>query len=299
MMIIGHGEARFSAASLLATSRGRPWSGNVLAELRSHRAGSSPSFVPIFTEVAMLVRGQTILTRQSGKVLQRTEATSGTLWLTPAGQREDFFALSEDVEEILHLYFSPHPFLALADCVPLKVATASLRYEAGFRDPLVEQIALAIVQEMRQQTSCGMALVGGLVSALLARLLHRYSDLRSDAPAEDVANKELDKRRLRRTLEFVEERIEEPITIEELARVASLSRFYFARAFKAAIGKSPRDYISERRLTLAKTFLAQEDRSIAEIAFACNYSSQANFAKAFRKFTGATPSQYRKLVRGG
>jgi AraC family transcriptional regulator len=84
-----------------------------------------------------------------------------------------------------------------------------------------------------------------------------------------------------------------PLSVEDLASTAALSRFHFTRAFKAATGKTPRQHVSERRLQLAKSLLAGGDRSLMEIALACNFSSQANFARAFRRSTGVTPGKYR------
>jgi len=74
---------------------------------------------------------------------------------------------------------------------------------------------------------------------------------------------------------------------------ASLSNFHFVRAFKTAMGQSPHQYVSAKRLECAKALLIRGDRPLADIALALNFSSQANFSKAFRKFVGRAPSQYR------
>lgn len=229
---------------------------------------------------------------------QRTDATRGTIWLCPAGLREDFISISDDIDEVLHIYLSPSPFSALAKGTSRTFSAASLRYEAGFRDPLLEQIAQVIISEMRNETSCGRLLVETLADSIIARLLNGYSDLPFRPLDTVIDRKQLDHRRLRRALEFIEANLESDITMEDVASAASLSRFHFARAFKATTGKSPRSYISERRLSLAKLLLMQGDKPIMEIAFACNFSSQANFAKAFRRATGLTPGQYRNLIRG-
>jgi AraC family transcriptional regulator len=73
-----------------------------------------------------------------------------------------------------------------------------------------------------------------------------------------------------------------------------LSRFHFARAFKAAVGQSPHQYVSTHRLERAKELLTRGEQPVLDIAIAVNFSSQANFTRAFRQCTGMTPGQYRR-----
>ena len=84
-----------------------------------------------------------------------------------------------------------------------------------------------------------------------------------------------------------------------MARTACLSPAHFARLFKNTTGRTPHQFVSDRRLALAKTMLAEPDRPIAEIAYAAGFSSQANFARAFRLATGMTPGQFRAQAGGG
>jgi AraC family transcriptional regulator len=105
----------------------------------------------------------------------------------------------------------------------------------------------------------------------------------------------LDERRLRRVLDYVEEHLADDIAVADLANVASLSIFYFARAFSAAVGMPPHRYVSQRRLEWAKkTMIAAGGTSIAEMAFVCGFSSQSSFTRAFRRATGLTPAMYRR-----
>jgi AraC family transcriptional regulator len=95
--------------------------------------------------------------------------------------------------------------------------------------------------------------------------------------------------------EYIEANLEGGnLTIARLAKVASLSQFHFARAFKAAVGSAPHQYVSAHRLERAKELLARGDQSLLDIAVALNFSSQANFTRAFRVGTGMTPGQFRR-----
>ena len=94
--------------------------------------------------------------------------------------------------------------------------------------------------------------------------------------------------------EYIAANLEGDLTIAQLAKVACLSQFHFARAFKAAVGQSPHQYVSARRLERAKEMLTRGDQSLLDITVALSFSSQANFTRAFRLATGMTPGQYRR-----
>jgi AraC family transcriptional regulator len=92
----------------------------------------------------------------------------------------------------------------------------------------------------------------------------------------------------------IEANLDGHLTVDHLASIACLSRFHFARAFKAAIGQSPHRYVSGKRLERAEALLVRGDQSLVDIALALNFSCQANFTRAFRQATGQTPGQYRR-----
>jgi AraC family transcriptional regulator len=104
----------------------------------------------------------------------------------------------------------------------------------------------------------------------------------------------LDRRRLRRILEYIERHMEEDLTLDRLAAAVCLSKYHFSRAFKVATGTSPKRYLKERRLDMAKTRLSEETGTLTDIAMLCRFSSEANFSRAFRGATGLTPGRYRR-----
>lgn len=103
--------------------------------------------------------------------------------------------------------------------------------------------------------------------------------------------------RLRRVLDFIDDRLDNDITIKALAQTACLSPFHFARAFKVAVGRPPHRYVHEKRIERAKALLIGSDQPLAEIALCCGFSSQSNFSRAFRQATGTAPGRYRATKR--
>jgi AraC family transcriptional regulator len=295
MRVTGHGPERYAVSGVLVSSAGRRWRG-ISAELRFHSAGEIPPYIPSFTEIAVLVRGASVVTRHAGGIRQRIVGSVGTVGLCPVGVREDFTYVSKDIDEMLHIYLSPSPFAALAKHTSADFSAASVRYDAGFRDPLIEYIALEVLGELRLETSCGDLLVETMADTLAVRLLKNYSSLSVNPFRVSERSKGLDSRRLSRAIEYIHANLTKEITVEELAAAALLSRFHFSRMFKATTGQSPSRFIGQQRLELAKSLL-MEGRSIADVAHDCGFSSESNFVRSFRRATQLTPGQYRNLAR--
>jgi AraC family transcriptional regulator len=100
-------------------------------------------------------------------------------------------------------------------------------------------------------------------------------------------------------VDYIQAHLGSDLSIGSVARVACLSPFHFARAFKAATGQSPHQYVSAQRIEHAKALLIREDWSLTRVALSLNFSCHANFNRAFRRATGTTPGEYRRSVRIG
>jgi AraC family transcriptional regulator len=284
--------SRYEVAGVIMSSAGRGWRG-ISAELRSHDPGEIAGYEPSLTEIGVSIRGDTIVTRHAHGIRQRIVTRPGTMGIVPVGVREDFAHVSKFADEIVHIYLAIDTFAALTKRMSRSFGPGALRYDAGFEDPLIFGVALALVGELRDETSCGDLLAETLADTLAMRLLNKYSTW-SGGPYQVVSKaKALDARRLKRVFSYIEANLTREITIDQLASVASLSRFHFSRMFKAATGRSPSSFIGVQRLELAKSLLA-EGGSIAEVADACRFSSASNFVRAFRRAAGVTPAQYRR-----
>jgi AraC family transcriptional regulator len=98
-------------------------------------------------------------------------------------------------------------------------------------------------------------------------------------------------------LEFIGENLHRDISLSDLAGLAGLSRFHFARAFKRTTGFPPYQFILSARVERAKSSLANSDKSMFEISQSLGFGNQSQFATAFRKLVGITPSQFRRGQR--
>jgi AraC family transcriptional regulator len=276
------------------TSRELGWS-NISAELRSHPQGIIASHSAGNTELMLLLRGRSRITREVGAMRQTSHAAPGMLWLTPAGLREEFIETSAPLPEALHVFLPATQFSSrVLGGDGHGVDIASLRHEGAFRDPLLELMLRSLLMEMQTPTRYGALLADGFASTLAARLIHKYAGLNCDSPPAPAAGKGLDPRRLKRVCEFIDANLERELHLEQLAQVACLSQYHFARAFKKATGYTVHHYLTGMRLERARKLLAANESSIADIAFQCGFSSQSNFTKVFVRSLDISPGRYRR-----
>jgi AraC family transcriptional regulator len=99
---------------------------------------------------------------------------------------------------------------------------------------------------------------------------------------------------IQKTLDYIEDHIGEDISIEELAKLAALSQFYYQRLFSRLVNEPVREYIKLRRLARAVEVLQNKQKRIIDIALDYGFGSHETFTRAFKETYGITPDQYRK-----
>ena len=98
----------------------------------------------------------------------------------------------------------------------------------------------------------------------------------------------------KRVVEFIQEHLAEEISLNALAELAHLSLYHFARAFKQSFGAPPHHYHMARRMDRARSLLQRPALSVTEIGMQIGFRETSSFTRAFRKFTGLTPTEYRR-----
>ncbi len=102
---------------------------------------------------------------------------------------------------------------------------------------------------------------------------------------------------MRRVHEYIEAHLNDTVELLELAAIAGLSIFHFARQFKQSAGVTPHYYLIRSRIERARELLAGTDLSLSEIAFATGFSDQSHLTRHFRQMIGMTPGQFRWSLR--
>ncbi len=99
-----------------------------------------------------------------------------------------------------------------------------------------------------------------------------------------------------RAVDLIHNNFQDDLSLDDLARVAAMSRFHFLRCFKAHVGTTPYAYLLQVRLRTATIWLRSSSRSITDIALACGFTSPSRFSEAFYRQYHCSPSAYRRTT---
>lgn len=97
---------------------------------------------------------------------------------------------------------------------------------------------------------------------------------------------------------FMLQHLQQPLSLEQLAAVAGMEKFHFAKTFRRLTGQAPLQHFQHLRMARACEWLDAGEAGIAEIALRLGYADAPYFSRQFRQVTGMSPSAYRALKRG-
>lgn len=160
-------------------------------------------------------------------------------------------------------------------------------------DPLVEQIGNRIADLLR--AGGGDVSPGYLQSFTMLLVAHLAEQYPQDSKVLGLAKAGNLDGHLSKAIVFIHENLDRDLPLEQVAKAANLSRFHFHRRFKLKIGQSPRAYVLEHRLNLAKHLLTRTATPINRIVERCGFRAHSYFTTVFRKYTGKTPREYRRI----
>ncbi|MEU8382593.1 AraC family transcriptional regulator [Streptosporangium sp. NPDC048865] len=103
---------------------------------------------------------------------------------------------------------------------------------------------------------------------------------------------------IERAVTAIHERYSEPLHLEDLAKMAMLSKFHFLRMFRRATGVTPGRFLSAVRLQEAKRLLLTTSFNVAYISAQVGYSGTGTFTRRFSESVGLSPTQYRRMTQG-
>lgn len=229
---------------------------------------------------------------------------AGSLSLLRAGAPVRWAMRPEDVLEPvvqLHLYLPAARVDRLGGPPRGGAAGAArLRNEVGFTDPWLTGFFQMLLGEV-QAGSRGTRLAQSRFLERTADLLIEHlRDERSEAippaprPSSPCGASPLRPSLLRRVQGHVQDHLRAPLRLAGLAALASMSEDHFLRAFRAATGVTPHQFVLQRRLDRARELLQDTNRPIRDIARCCGFAGGTHFATAFRHVHGMTPSEFRR-----
>ena len=165
-----------------------------------------------------------------------------------------------------------------------------LRLERELVDPRLRALATAVDVERTAGFPSGGLFLDAIEQALARALVLGYA-VRNYGVR--VYRGGLSPARLRKIRELVQERMEEDLSLEEMARTVGLSTAHFSEVFRNTTGQTPHQCLLWYRVQRAKEMLRSAEMRVLDVAIACGFKTQQHFARVFRQMCGASPMEYR------
>jgi AraC family transcriptional regulator len=219
---------------------------------------------------------------------------SGAIFVVPAGSPH--WVRSSGRKGSLHVFLEPDLVTRVAaEAFDLDPARLSLPPLDSLDLPHLRAVMWAVNAELTNGVAEGPLAAESLANVLAVHLIRHLQAPRRLARGRDGT---LPRGRLRAVVEYIEEHLDVSPTLEQIAGVARLSPYHFARQFKQATGLPPHQYVILRRVERAKQLLlARTDLSLAEVAAHAGFSDQSHFCHHFKRLIGVTPGQFRMSAR--
>jgi AraC family transcriptional regulator len=212
------------------------------------------------------------------------------LILVPAGHELQGWQKHRAPTRVTYFYIDPHSTLlgsdgCLAD-VDLKPRLFS--FDSDLWETTAKLKAQAEQRVIGQRTHA---------DALCVVLVHELVRLnRGSAGGNHLLHGGLAGWQKKQVRDYIEEHLDDNISLAKLAGLTRLSPFHFARAFKQTFELPPHRYLTIRRIERAKELLGQPDLSVTRIGVNVGFGDTSSFSAAFRRETGVTPTDFRRVL---
>lgn len=170
----------------------------------------------------------------------------------------------------------------------LSVEEVELLPQVVLYDPLIFQIALALKADLESCRPGGRLYAETVINALAVHLLRNYSSHHHKARRLGG----LSATQLKLVIEYINDYLDQELSLEELAEIAQLSAYHFCRSFKQSTGFTPHQYVIRQRVERAKLLLKDGKMGISEVAIACGFTHQSHLNRHFKRLTGVTPKKF-------
>ena len=213
------------------------------------------------------------------------------LCILPA-EHESAWVINGEIR-LAHLYFSQEQFalgcITLLDREPREV---QLRESTFLEDPELARRFRQLI-ELDWDEPGERLLTSSLAHEMLSHTLLSQVGLRQGLRLKGG----LAAHQRRQLVDYIEQHLDHPISLGELAGRCALSEYHFARMFRQSFGLPPHQYLLACRLARARELLRSTRQPMGEIALACGFASASHFANRFKQALGGTPGAYRLATR--
>ncbi len=180
---------------------------------------------------------------------------------------------------------------ALMACSDGAYGEVELRPSRKFTDPRLSAMVAAVHAEMVAGFPSGRLFLDSVEQAMAITLVNGHAVRHRSV---QMYRGGLGSARLRRIKELVDAKMEDDLSLDDMAQSVGLSTAHFARMFRKSTGQTPHQFVLRQRLERAKAMLRAPEARVLDIAVACGFKTQQHFAQAFRDLWGVSPTEYRQ-----
>ena len=170
-----------------------------------------------------------------------------------------------------------------------------LRMYRKFADDRLRGLVTAIQAEMMAGFPNGQLFLDSVEQAIAIALINGHAAGRRPVGIHAGG---LGATRLRRIKELVDAKLEDDLSLDEMAQSVGLSAAHFARMFRKSTGETPHQFVVRQRIERAKAMLRDRATRVLDVAVACGFKTQQHFAQVFRDVCGISPTEYRQEFAG-
>jgi AraC family transcriptional regulator len=253
--------------------------------------------------LAYRASGTAALTRRSrGTCIHRRPTIGSVTYVAP-----DTLALfcGDGSCEVCQVYLAPDALHRFAESDMTGAAIPHINDLFAVEDPWLKGYFQMLISEFNRSAESEHRADALFVTQAEHLLIHHLLRWHSDAASKDATALQrlpgvnpLRPATMNRVQEYVAANLASDITLADLATIACMSIGHFLRAFRAALGTTPYQYVLEQRLRRASSLLRTTTLPITRIATECGFKTPAHLSSKFRSRVGATPSRYRASSRG-
>ena len=234
--------------------------------------------------LGMTLRAGSMEVGSRRSALRRITFDAGLMGLCP--QHSEYWIGTCDMTHVT-MTISDEALMAVSDGAGSRI---ELRLERELVDPRLRALATAADVERTAGFPSGRLFLDSIEQALARALVVGYA-VRDYSVR--VYRGGLSPARLRRIKELVQEKMEEDLSLEEMARTVGLSTAHFSQVFRNTTGQTPYQYLLWYRVQRAKEMLRSAEMRVLDVAIACGFKTQQHFAHVFRRMCGGSPTAYR------
>ncbi|MGH8372109.1 MAG: helix-turn-helix domain-containing protein [Gammaproteobacteria bacterium] len=280
-----------SAPRIVSTGRG--WTG-ITARVYDLPANPEVVSLPAVDDFCISLRLSKTpmdVERSFGGLFKKARVTEGSISFVPAKSAVSW--RSDEPLSVMHIHIS-HSFLqshlsdAIQDHCVDRIECLDM---LGIRDEMLWELGRGFLSEMTTPNMQDRLYVESLGHMIATHLMHRYAIDLKRQPGLPLT---LSPSGIDKTIKFIDENLDQDLSLEQLANVAHLSLYYFLRQFKTICGMTPHQYVLKSRIKRAKHLLAATRYSIVEISQMTGFVSQSHFANVFKAQAGVTPRAFRR-----